>query len=575
MYKSMLPSSLPFDILQTIPLLPAAAAFSSGAAPLLMQGGKCQADLSADMSVVAQFGTALTELLEAVPPDAEEAQVAASSIDSVMPQPKRLGAMILPVADNPMPRSEAATQPAGAAGRATTLQEPEMVSISVEAEVEIEVALERQVWEKVEEQEEDRDDEPEAPIAQPLLFLVEELSVVKLAAPVDAPKSFFEPENKSEGKQVKTAPATPNSLGEFKGQERQIQSPLRHAERKSEAVSSDGRQRELAPGDDLSEERHVPAQDRTIPESPAQESGPKEDRVTLRFRESMLSKEDLVEGPDEVAEPTACASDREADLHPIRTEIADATRVAAMSEFSSSEPPVAHRMEARATEILPRQESLAADKSSAPAPEQRLQPRVSAATAATILDKQASGSVKSVSIRLPIKDGSRAGSAVQIDVARKNSVLEVRLTGTSDGLQRAVTESIDSLVQKLAVDRWSLDVPASPDRSSETVGIPRMESILPESGESSSRPTLRMPSQEIASAAREMSLAAPAQSSPGQQSSDSQRNQDFQQDSGGREHPQQQQEEQRRPRRETWGEFLQAAEDNFEAGFFETAPELQ
>lgn len=526
------------------------------------------------------FGTALTELLGAVAPEGEQTEVAAPVSPPVMPQPNRVAAMILPVTDNSLPRSEAAAQPSAAAQSAAAPSQAEPLREAESVVIPAEVLVASSVEEKIEEKEENRDEDPEAPIAPalPLPMLVEEQRVVNAAAPVDAPKFLPESNNKLEDKQVKPAPVAPLSQSEMQVPKRQPQSAVRRTEAQPAANPADGQRNEAAPRGDISVESDEPSREQPIADLAsfkAKGSEPTEDRVTLRFRESVVPKQDLADTPAETAKPVAPASDPEAESNNRVPDSAIAPNAAAMPEISSSIPPVAHRMETRGTEIAHRPEAFAADKPQALPSEQRLQPRVSTSTTATILDKQASGAVRTVSIRLPIEDGSRAGSAVQIDVARKNSVLEVRLTGTSDGLQRAVTESIDSLVQKLAVDRWSLDAPASPDRSTDAVGIPRMESMLPESGESSARPNLRMPSQEIASAAREMALEAPAQSTSGQQSSDSQRNQDFQQDSGAREHPQQQQEEQRRPRPEAWGQFLQAAEESFEAGLIETAPELQ
>ncbi len=62
--------------------------------------------------------------------------------------------------------------------------------------------------------------------------------------------------------------------------------------------------------------------------------------------------------------------------------------------------------------------------------------------------------VRSIRIRLPIVDGV-AGGSIQIDLSRRGHGLEVRLAGSNQDLQRAVTSSIDSLVRKLAADSWS------------------------------------------------------------------------------------------------------------------------
>jgi hypothetical protein len=210
--------------------------------------------------------------------------------------------------------------------------------------------------------------------------------------------------------------------------------------------------------------------------------------------------------------------------------------------------------------------------------EARPTPRLSAASAGLILERQAAGAVKTVSIRLPIDDGSRLGSAIQIDVGRRNAVLEVRLTGSSEGLQQAVTESIDSLVQKLAVDRWSLDGKPARDARVELAAYPKLDSILTESIDASPRSAMHRSAQENASAARELAFEAPASSSSSQQPGDGRRSSDMQHDSGPRENPNQQQaqqEEQRRPRREAWNRFFRAAEESFEMELAETATELQ
>jgi hypothetical protein len=592
---AMLPSSLPFDILPATPVLPAALALHNGSALMPMQGERHEVDtaaekllgLSADASLVERFGAALTELLAVDAPEVELREMAESSMASLVLQPKRTTAMILPVADNSLPRREEADPTTAATSQVQLGNEAEGVAIA--AEVLVATLVEEQVGEQVEEKELERDEEAEAAIAPALLPLrpVEEQEVMKATALIEASKPLPEPNNKIEDKQVEPSPVAPLPQAKLQGPERQLQAVVRRTvsqpgvnpsqEHGGEVEHRSGMQHRnaMVAGEDIGVEGDAAAQDQPSAEIQANESAPKEDRVTLRFRESMVSKPSRDEAPEEASKSVPPASEEEAASKSTKPEKADVHSAATMPEISPSAPPVAQRMDARGAEIAPRLEAHAADKPQALPAEQRPQSRVSAATTATILDKQASGAVKTVSIRLPIEDGSRAGSAVQIDLARKNSVLEVRLTGTSDGLQRAVTESIDSLVQKLAVDRWSLDAPASPDRSSESMSLPRMESILPENGESSARPTLRMPSQEIASAAREMAPEAPAQSSSGQASSDGQRNQDFQQDSGARQHPQQQQEEQKRPRREVWGQFLEAAEESFEAGLLETAPELQ
>jgi hypothetical protein len=214
--------------------------------------------------------------------------------------------------------------------------------------------------------------------------------------------------------------------------------------------------------------------------------------------------------------------------------------------------------------------------------EVRQAPRLSAVSAGVILERQATGSVKTLSIRLPIEDGSRLGSAVQIDVARKNAVLEVRLTGSSAGLQQAVTESIDSLVQKLAVDRWSVDAKSSVEPGAEAAASPRAEMILYEGGDRLPRSSARAQMQENASAARELALEAPASTSSSasssQQSGDRQQSSSMEHDSGPRDNANQQQaqqEEQRRPRREAWNQYFRAAEESFEMELVETAPELQ
>jgi hypothetical protein len=62
--------------------------------------------------------------------------------------------------------------------------------------------------------------------------------------------------------------------------------------------------------------------------------------------------------------------------------------------------------------------------------------------------------VKSISIRLPIIDGIEGGT-IKIDLSRRSQVLELRLAGSTVGLQRAVTDSIESLLGKLAADHWS------------------------------------------------------------------------------------------------------------------------
>lgn len=306
------------------------------------------------------------------------------------------------------------------------------------------------------------------------------------------------------------------------------------------------------------------------------------DRVTLRFREQAQSLAASVASPEEskgVARESKASSQASSESPAIsNVESADTPLLKAppapSEEMSSAAP--------HSVEIAPKA-SHSASESRSPAPaEPRIASRVSVSTTAAILDKQASASVRTVSIRLPIEDGSRAASSLQIEVARRNSLLEVRLAGSSDGLQRAVSESIDSLVQKLSVDRWTLDSPTGTGPGSESGLLPKMESILPESSELG-RPSFRLPSQEIATLARELPLDPAATSASQQQTPDGQRQSDFQQEAGSRQNSQQnpqqnsQQsgEEQRRPRREAWNQFLQDAEASFDSGLLETASELQ
>jgi hypothetical protein len=134
---------------------------------------------------------------------------------------------------------------------------------------------------------------------------------------------------------------------------------------------------------------------------------------------------------------------------------------------------------------------------------------LSAASASSILDKQAKDTVRTVSIRLPIENGARGVSSVQIEVARRSQLLEIRLTGSSQDLQRTVTESLDSLVQKLAVDRWAPESPAG-------VSAGPQQPLLAEVPRASLEPGVelapRLPGtssgQEIAVAARELPLDA-------------------------------------------------------------------
>lgn len=101
---------------------------------------------------------------------------------------------------------------------------------------------------------------------------------------------------------------------------------------------------------------------------------------------------------------------------------------------------------------VPNVSSDTGDSPSVPLPQQS---RLGLAATETILEKNASQSMRVVSIRLPIEDGTGSGGSIDIAVARRSQNLEVSLSGSSAGLQRAVSESLESLVRKLAVDQWT------------------------------------------------------------------------------------------------------------------------
>ncbi len=356
--------------------------------------------------------------------------------------------------------------------------------------------------------------------------------------------------------------------------------------------------RELGPG----AVRNVVAVDDAIPDLPVRELSSEanakpaaggesvgevaagRDNVTLRFRELAPGVGRREVAPDEATPELAervVPVVREEDERTERRVVEEAPNVVTRGDKAEVREASRETHVDSRVETLRESAALPATGGTIARAEARQRSRVSAASAGVILERQAATAVKTVSIRLPIDDGSRLGSAVQIDVARKNAVLEVRLTGSSEGLQQAVTESIDSLVQKLAVDRWSLDAQPRVEPGAEAVAFPRTETMLSEGGDRLPRPPARAQVQENGGGVGEMAPEAPAttssSASSSQQSGDRQQSSSMEHDSASRENPNQQQaqqEEQRRPRRETWNQFFRAAAESFEMELTETATEL-
>lgn len=578
MSPATLPSSLPFDIMPSISILPATQGASE--APLL-QG-------QSDATVENLFGSELQAILSGVEldeaPVALENEPAELCATQTTAKPKRPAATILAASGKDVPIEVETLEPLIAMAKAST---------GPEVEVAKEAAADLAPAEKIVVNEQEFDEEEEDPVAVPELLALpisedvvvaptvkgSEVPLVDQSAmPTEALQkdSHAKPRAEQVAKPQAALPEAPKMQ-----EARPVQTP--RANREEHPRAARGKALDPIETDTPAPTLDAPPMKTSQNDAAsakgveATENVPIDDRVTLRFRD-VASHAIADERPAE-AEAVEATQQPAAEPEEKDTAVAEAPESASDARvLDQPNAPIERsaRPEQRTTNAVPRQESAATEKRATEAVEQRPQARVSATSTAVILDKQASGAVKTVSIRLPIEDGSRGGAVVQIDVARRNSVLEVRLAGSSDGLQKAVTESIDSLVQKLAVDRWSLDGKAPSLNQTPDAALPKLESVLPESVESLTRPTIRAHAQENAAVARELPLEASTQSAQSQQSHDGQRNQDFRQDSGSRENPQQQQqEEQKRPRREVWSQFLEAAEESFEMGLAETAPELQ